>query len=102
MDVSLNTPPRLHQTPLLNPHANRETYSSHTSIHERAGTKHNTDRAWNLVCPQFKRGQTPAKLLPSTLYLNEARRRQIAGKNRTPLPLPHLLLHHFLHSSDGF
>src|SRR5215216_3526631 len=42
----------------------------------------------------------PAKLLPSALYLNEAR--QTAGKNRTPPPLPHLLLHHFLHSSDGF
>src|SRR5215216_2596266 len=59
---------------------------------------------------------TPAELLPSTLSLNEARRRpssfpsglylnearQTAGKNRNPPSLPHLLLHHFLHSSDGF
>ena len=45
-------------------------------------------------------GQMPANLLPSALYLLEAR--QTTGKNRTPLPLPHLLIHHFLHSSDGF
>ena len=86
-------------SPPLNPHANRETYSGHTSVHERAGIKRNTGRA-PPVRPQFKRGQTPAKLLPSALYLHEAR--QTAGKNRTPPPLPHLLLHHFLHSSDGF
>jgi hypothetical protein len=99
LHARLNTPPRLHQTPPLNPHANRETYSGHTSVHERAGIKRNTGRA-PPVRPQFKRGQTPAKLLPSALYLHEAR--QTAGKNRTPPPLPHLLLHHFLHSSDGF
>src|SRR3990170_1340331 len=27
LHARLNTPPRLHQTPPLNPHANRETYS---------------------------------------------------------------------------
>ena len=95
----LNTPPCRIQTPPFNPHANRETYSGHTFVHERAGIKRNTGRA-PPVRPQFKRGQTPAKLLLSALYLHEAR--QTAGKNRTPLPLPHLLLHHFLHPSDGF
>ena len=79
MHARLNTPPRLHQTPLLNPHANRETYSGHTSVHKRAGIKRNIGRdppirrLFNLL---FKRGQTPAK-------------------NRTPPPLPYLLLHHF-------
>ena len=58
LHARLNTPPRLHQTPPLNPHANRETYSGHTSVHERAGIKRNT-----------------AELLPSALSLNEARRR---------------------------
>ena len=95
----LYTPPRLHQTPPLNPHANRETYSGHTSVHERVGIKRNTGRA-PPVRPQFKRGHTLAKLLPSALYLHEAR--QTAGKNRTPPPLPHLRLHQFLHSFDGF
>ena len=99
LHARLNTPPRLHQTPPLNPHAKRETYSGHMSVHERARIKRNTGRA-PPVRPQFKRGQTPAKLLPSALYLHEAR--QTTGKNRTPPPLPHLLLHHFLHSSDGF
>ena len=87
-----NTPPRLHQTPLLNPHANRETYSDHTSVHERAGIIRNTDQA-PPVRSQFKQGQMPTKLLPSALYLNEAR--QTAGKNSTPPPLPHLLLNIF-------
>ena len=85
LHAQLNTPPRLHQTPPLNPHANQESYFGHTSVHERAGIKRNTGRA-PPVRPQFKRGQTPSKLLPSTLYLNKAR--QTTGKNRTPLPLP--------------
>ena len=92
-------PPAARPAPPLNPHANRESYSGHTSVHERAGIKCNNGRAPH-VRPQFKRGQTPAKLLYSALYLHEAR--QTAGKNRTPPPLPHLLLHHFLHSFDGF
>ena len=99
LHARLNTPPRLHQTPSLNPHANQETYSGHTSVHEWARIKCNTGRA-PPVHPQFKRGQTPAKLLPSALYLHEAR--PTAGKNCTPPPLPHLLLHHFLDPSDGF
>ena len=59
-------------SPPLNPHANRETYSSHTSGHERAGIKRNAGQA-PPVRPQFKRGRTLAKLLPSALYFNEAR-----------------------------
>ena len=53
--------------------------------HDRAGIKRNVGRAppvcrlFNLL---FKQGQTPAK-------------------NRTPLPLPYLLLHHFVHSYNG-
>ena len=86
-------------SPPLNPHANRETYSDHTSVHEQAGIKRNTGQG-PLVRPQFKRGQTSAKLLLSALYLHEAI--QTAGKNLTPQPLPHLRLHHFLHSCDGF
>ena len=96
-------PPAARPTPQLNPsvkpHANRESYSGHTSVHERARIKRNTSRD-PPVRPQFKLGQMPAKLLPSALYLNEVR--QTTGKNRTPPPLTHLLLHHFLHSSDGF
>ena len=55
------------------------------SVHERAGIKRNIGRD-PPVHPQFKRGQTSAKLLPSALYLHEAR--QTVGKNRTPPPLP--------------
>ena len=42
-----------------------------------------------------------AELLPSAVYLisylNEAK----LAKNRTPPPLPYLLLHHFVHSYSG-
>ena len=92
--IKLNStaPPTARPAPPLNPHANRETYSGHTFVHKWAGIKRNTGRA-PPVRPQFERGQTPAKLLPSALYLHEAR--QTAGKNRTPPS-------HFVHSSDGF
>ena len=70
LHARLNTPPRLHQTPLLNPHANRETYSSHTSVHEWAGIT--------------------AELLPSAVYLisylNKAKHRPgIAHLRRSPI-----------------
>ena len=89
LHTRLNTPPRLHQTPPLNPHANRETYSGHTSVHERSRIKRNTGRAPNTgqaptVRPLFTRGQTDS------------------GQESHPSAAPHLLLHHFLHSSDGF
>ena len=41
LHARLNMPPRLHQTPPLNPHANQETYSGHTPVHEQAGIKRN-------------------------------------------------------------
>ena len=71
-----------HSYASINPRESQETYSSHTPVHERAVIKRNTDRA-PPVRPLFKLGQTQ-------------------GKNGSAPPLPHLPIHLFLHSSDGF
>ena len=81
LHARLNSAPRCIQTPPLNLCGSRETYSSQTSVHDRADIKQNSVHA-PPVRPLFKGGQTP-------------------GKNHTSPPLPISSFHFFLHPFDA-